>query len=153
MMAITKSPDTLRRLVWWFAATALLMSAACSSVGPNPTAPADLQISNGTTLVLALVVNGTTVRSVAPGAVEKIAPSELPPQPWYVEARSPSGRLLTSMTVRAGDVSRTSLPNGGTQYKGDAARIDLSCGRLDIWAGPPLLGPPPGPGSPGDCAP
>ena len=37
--------------------------------------------------------------------------------------------------------------------QGDAVRVDLSCGRLDIWSGPPLLGPPPGPGTPGDCTP
>jgi hypothetical protein len=35
--------------------------------------------------------------------------------------------------------------------KGDGNRVDLSCGRIDVWAGPPLLGPAPGPGTPGDC--
>jgi len=52
------------------------------------------------------------------------------------------------MTVRPGDVWETA-----GQMKGDAVRVDLSCGRLDIWSGPPLLGPAPGPGKPGDCAP
>ncbi len=145
--------DGARRVIWWFTAIAVLLSVACTSVASNLPATPDLWINNGTTLVVALVVNGSTVSSVAPGTQEMIAASALPPLPWNVEARSPSGRLLTSMTVHAGDVTETALPNGGTQSKGDAARIDLSCGRLDIWAGPPLAGPPPGSGRPGDCAP
>ncbi len=33
------------------------------------------------------------------------------------------------------------------------ARVDLSCGRIDIWSGTPMMGPAPGPGVPGDCDP
>jgi hypothetical protein len=56
--------------------------------------------------------------------------------------------VLVSMIVHDGDV--VAAADGD---KGDANRVDLSCGRLDIWSGPPLLGPAPGPGSPGDCGP
>jgi len=76
---------------------------------------------------------------------------DLPRQPWLVEARTPTGRVLSSMTVRPGDVWETTMPDGSTQMKGDAVRVDLSCGRLDMWSGPPLLGPAPGPGKTGDC--
>lgn len=121
---------------------------------PPESAKPDLGISNGTTLTVTLVVNGAVVRTVAPGGgVNAIAANDLPALPWAVEARSPSGRVLTSMTVKAGDVQRSTEPDGSTMYRGAASRVDLSCGRLDIWAGPPLLGPMPGPGVPGDCEP
>jgi hypothetical protein len=116
---------------------------------PAPTEETTLSINNGTTLDVTLVVNGQAIETVHPGVqVDPIPPSELPTLPWMVEARSPSGRVLSSMAVRQGDVTRTA--NG---IRGDAVRVDLSCGRLDVWAGPPLLGPAPGPGRPGDCAP
>jgi hypothetical protein len=113
-----------------------------------------LNISNGTTLTVTLVVNGTVVATAVPGvAVAPIPASALPPLPWIVEARSPSGRVLTSMTVKAGDVWRSVLPDGSVEDQSDGARVDLSCGRLDIWSGEPMIGPAPGSGSPGDCAP
>jgi hypothetical protein len=124
----------------------LVLVFGCSS---TLTADAhDLVVSNQTTLAVTIAVNGTVVRTIQPNAQETLFVKELPALPWAVEARSPSGRVLTSMTVRPGDVSVTA-----GQMKGDAVRVDLSCGRLDIWSGPPLLGPAPGPGTPGDCAP
>ena len=45
-----------------------------------------------------------------------------------------TGRTLLSLTVRSGDVIEG--PNGST---GDGARVDLSCGGIDLWSGPPLL--------------
>ncbi len=114
-----------------------------------------LSISNGTTLTVTLVVDGIVVRTVAPSTgADPIPASALPALPWVVEARSPSGRVLTSMTVKAGAVWQVAAPvEGGSESKGVGARADLSCGRLDIWSGPPMIGPAPGPGSPGDCAP
>lgn len=138
------------------AAIALALLAACSStVLPLQTStPADtLGISNGTTLAVTLSVNGTVLGTFGPGTrSDAIAVGAAQPLPWLVEARSPSGRLLTSMTVRAGDVSKAAA-SGTIEYRGVGARVDLSCGRLDIWVGLPMLGPMPGPGSPGDCAP
>jgi len=107
-----------------------------------------VQVSNGTTLVVTLVVNDETVATVASGANETIPASRLPSAPWRVEARSPSGRVLVSMTVHLGDVTVTS-----DGLRGVGSRVDLSCGRLDIWSGSPMIGPAPGSGSPGDCRP
>jgi hypothetical protein len=118
-----------------------------------PPPAAGIGISNGTTLAVTLVVNGSPVGVFALGTDGAIPSSALPPLPWLVEARSPSGRVLTSMTVHSGDVWETSLPNGSHGSQGVGGRADLSCGRLDIWSGPPLLGPMPGPGLPGDCLP
>ena len=125
--------------------------AGCS---PTPSGVAhDLVVSNQTTLTVTLVVNGAVARTVPPQTGETVSTSDLPPLQWSVETRTQSGRVLSRMTVRAGDVWETNLPGGGREMNGDAVRVDLSCGRLDMWSGPPLLGPPPGPGTPGDCDP
>ncbi len=132
----------------------MLLCACSLDLRPPESSQPNLGISNGTTLTVTLVVNGLVVRSVPPGSYTDAIPADaLPALPWAVEARSPSGHVLTSMTVEAGDVHRTTAPDGSTQHRGVGNRIDLSCGRLDIWSGPPLLGPMPGPGVPGDCAP
>ena len=130
---------------------ALLLVATCS---PAPTGEAhDLVVSNETTLAVSLAVNGVALRTIQPQTQETVPVKDLPPLPWAVEARTSTGRALLSMTVRAGDVWETTRPDGSHELKGDAVRSDLSCGRLDMWSGPPLLGPAPGPGKPGDCAP
>jgi len=125
---------------------ALGLVAACS---PAPTADAhDLVVSNQTTLTVDLAVNGVVVQAIQPRTQESVHPKDLPPLPWSIEARTSSGRVLSHLTVRPGDVRETA-----GEMKGDAVRVDLSCGRLDVWSGPPLLGPAPGPGTPGDCDP
>lgn len=131
-------------------AAALLISV-CAPV--EVLSPAPLAVSNGTTLAVTVAVNDEVIRTIPPHTGASIDPSDLPPLPWKVEARSPSGRVLVSLTVRPGDVQETTTPEGGSSHKGSAARVDLSCGRLDIWSGPPLFGPMPGPGTPGDCVP
>ena len=132
---------------------AAVLLLGCTAVLPGPTGQQahDLVVLNETALVVTLAVNGTLVRAVSPHTQETVHPSDLPRLPWAVEARAASGRVLASMTVRSGDISETHTPDGAGQAKGDAVRVDLSCGRLDIWSGPPLFGPPPGLGSPGDC--
>lgn len=128
------------------AAWLLGLVTACSPAPPD--GASDLVVSNQTALAISLAVNGVVVRTIQAHRQEGVLVKDLPPLPWMVEARTSSGRVLSSMIVRPGDVWQTS-----TQMKGDAVRVDLSCGRLDMWSGPPLLGPPPGPGNPGDCDP
>jgi hypothetical protein len=148
-----------------------LLVGACGTPGPTPSpanslassgeilgvVPPDsmsLAVNNTSTLTVSLVVNGTLIASLDPGAClgctddSAVPASLLPPLPWQAEVRSPSGRVLVSLTVHAGDVS-----NGNSSARGDGGRVDLSCGRIDLWSGPPMLGPAPGPGSPGDCRP
>jgi hypothetical protein len=124
-----------------------------SSPPPSPSGTqTTLSIQNDTTIAVTLVVNGKVIETVPAGGYEDPIKAQLPGLPWNVETRSPSGRVLSSMTVSAGDVWQTTRPNGAGEAKGDAVRVDLSCGRLDVWSGPPLLGPAPGPGQSGDCA-
>jgi hypothetical protein len=113
----------------------------------------DLGVNNGTSLVLSLVVNGTVVRQVEPGQAPVLTAGQLPALPWSVEVRSPSGRVLVGMTVRSGDVWTRDNPDGSSEAKAAGARVDLSCGRIDLWSLIQMVGPAPGPGVPGDCAP
>ena len=131
--------------------------AACTTVAePVLQERPGLDVSNGTTLTVTLVVSGQTVATFEPGQpAPTIDVMRLPDLPWSVEARSPSGRVLTSMQVKPGDVSSTAEPGGVTRSSGTFGRVDLSCGSLRIWAGLPPSGPAPASpaGSPGDCEP
>ncbi len=110
-----------------------------------------LHVRNGTTLAVDIVVDGQAIATVLPmEGAEWLAP-RLPALPWMVEARTVGGRLLTSMTVRGDDVWTIADPDH-VGFGGPFARVDLSCGRLDLWAGMfQPSGPAPGPGAPGDC--
>ena len=114
--------------------------SGCAGCGPNPSniPNVGLSIGNYTTIAVTLVVNGKVIETVPAGGYEDPIKGELPVLPWHVETRSPSGRVLSSMTVDSA--------------VGGAVRADLSCGRLDVWSETPILGPPGGPGQPGDCA-
>jgi hypothetical protein len=132
---------------------ALAGCVAASGAGtPRPSQAMKLSISNGTTIAVTLVVNGSAIETVPPGGYEDPIKSDLPALPWNVETHSPSGRVLSTLVVREGDFWQTSMPNGAGGARGDAVRVDLSCGRLDLWYGPPLLGPAFSPGPSGDCA-
>jgi glucose/arabinose dehydrogenase len=123
-------------------ATVAIALAACAGASATPsssTTPAPtpvlpvLSVANGTTIPVAIAVNGTVVETVAAGTTEDPLRASLPTRPWTVEARSPSGRVLATMTISVTDsISSTS---------GKLARADLACGRLDVWSGPPALGP------------
>ena len=116
--------------------------------GTVPAASMTVSISNSTTIPVSVVVNGTAIETLGAGSGAQIPASELPGLPWRVEARTSFGRVLLSLAMHDGDVAYTA--DGS---KGVAARVDLSCGRIDLWSGPPLAGPMPGSGSPGDCSP
>lgn len=121
-----------------------VLLAGCGLLHGGAAAP--LSYSNQTSISVDLVVNGSKIVTIDPGKDGAIPVSVMPPLPWNVAAQTASGRVITTLVVKAGDVDQS-----GNSQKGDAVRADLSCGRLDIWSGPPLSGPAPGPGSPGDC--
>lgn len=144
------------RLVRVCSILAFAFAIAACDVPPLAERP-HLGISNGTTLDVTLWVNGHLVaQDPAGGPAPEIDSSRLPPLPWVVEARSPTGRVLTTMRVEPGQVWTTRRPDGGTETGGAMGRVDLSCGRLTIWAGDMQpSGPVPAqpPGRPGDCVP
>ena len=130
-------------------------ATAGPSQSPGSSQDMKLSVGNWTTIPVTLVVNGSAIETIPAGGYEDPIIASLPAMPWNVETRSPSGRVLSTFVVHQGDYWMTSVPNGGTEIKGDGARVDLSCGRLDVWYGPPMLGPAPDPNAsypPGDCA-
>lgn len=122
----------------------LAIVAAGCGLQTTPTAP--LSYSNQTSIPIDIVVNGTKLVTIAPGRDGTLPVSQLPALPWNITAQTAGGRVLASVTVRPGDVVVS-----GAGERGAGVRADLSCGRVDIWSGPPLGGPPPGTGTPGDC--
>jgi len=137
--------------------TLVVVGCASDPVASPATSKPFLGISNGTILAVTVVVNGRSVGVDEPeGPAPTFDAAFLPELPWTVEARSPSGRVLASMHVEAGDIWSTARPGGVVESEGTFARTDLSCGSLRIWAGDVMpSGPMPASpaGSPGDCAP
>jgi hypothetical protein len=149
---------------WLLLPAAVLVATCCGAAPTFPTVQGGqfggrpvLGIENGTPLAVTVFVNGKSVGTATPDvAMAPIDVLNLPPMPWTVEARAPSGRVLTTMNVKAGDVSATTDPSGNLETGGTIGRVDLSCGRITIWAGysePSGPAPPSPAGSPGDCAP
>jgi hypothetical protein len=133
-----------RRLV---AAVAVGLLAGCASTTtPSATARTypDISINNSPTIPVTLLVNGTVLEVLAAGGHQDPVPVNLPSLPWRVEVRSPSGRLLSTLSISADTYV--------DRYAGVGVRTDLSCGRLDVWSGPPIGGPMNGTGAPGDCS-
>ena len=140
----------------------LVVAAACDSLVPSAvrTQPSPLgagviepglsalAIDNATDRTIQLFVNGMLVGSFPRATRSDPIHWSMPAMPWHVEARTEGGRVLLSYDVVPGTIGRTA---GGVH--GAGARVDLSCGRLDVWSGPPMVGPMPGPGVPGDCEP
>lgn len=134
------------------AAIGVLVAASCG--GPTPTlgpvasptvvAASPLGVANGTTVTVSVALNGIVVATVAAGETQTAIPVVLPSRPWTVEARSPSGRLLATLTVGAADdISATSSR---------AVSEVLACGRIELWAGGPHGGEPaPSLASPKPC--
>ena len=116
------------------------------SMSPSPAARTtpEVTVDNGTTIAITVVVNGAVVETVPAGIRQRDLGFVMPSLPWRIEARSPSGRVLTSLTITSTDVIDAS--HGKFAYR------DLSCGRVSLSSGgDPVEGPVAGTPSPGDC--
>lgn len=129
----------------------LILAAGCAIAAPVSRSSRDLHVDNGTTKAITVLVDGAIVSTVAASQSTTIPESSLPAGDWTVEARLPGGRRIFRGQIAPSAVSQTTDPNGGTTMTGSGQRADLSCGRLDVWVGIPMLGPYPGSGTPGDC--
>ena len=118
------------------------------ALGAVPDAEMSLTANNQSDRGLELYVNGGKIADVAAKSGPTFKAQDLPPLPWAAELRLPTGRTLLTLTVTSGSVVRTA--NGS---RSPGSRVDLSCGRIELFAIYPLLGPAPGPGRPGDCGP
>jgi len=133
------------RLIGTAATVVALLVAGCAGqdvtalrtpAAPPTPAPSGetFSVANGTTVPVAIAVNGTVIETVPEGTTEDPIKAPVPPRPWTVEARSPSGRVLATMTVAANDyLSSTS---------GRIGSADLACGTIVLWAGAPYAGGP-----------
>ena len=142
------TPNARRRI---FAIVVVAALSACL-----PFASARLGLSNGTDLDLTFMVNGQRLGVVPPQTVGEGIPFDaLPAAPWTVEIMSPSGRVVTWTEVDEGGARQISAERSSDHVR-VLEHLDLSCGRVLIWAG---LVAPPGPapaeddGVPGDCEP
>ena len=126
----------------------LVTASAIAGCGllPSASSARDLHVENGTTRAITVLVDGAVVATVAAGQSATVAEGSLPGGVWSVEARLPGGR-----TVLRGQVDRSRASQTDNSGSGSGVRVDLSCGRLDIWVGVPMMGPAPEPGAPGDC--
>jgi hypothetical protein len=115
--------------------------------------PPIVNVSNGTSLTVVLLINQIEAEPLAPGDLTTIDPVPLDDPPWIVVARTSGGRELLRFTASPEQVWHTEgdYPLMST---GTGGRADLSCGRLDVWTGARPMGPAPGPSFPaGDCDP
>lgn len=136
-----------------FAVLLAILSIGCGTadapaLGPVPDAEMSLTANNQSDRALELFVNGGKVADVPAKTQLTMPAKDLQPLPWSAELRLTTGRTLVSLTVTSGSVVRRA---DGSQGVGN--RVDLSCGRIELWAVIPLGGPAPGPGKPGDCGP
>ena len=145
----------IRRFGTLLVAALALAVAACGApestelpIGPVRDADMSLTANNQSDRSLELYVNGSKIADVAPRSSPTFPAANLPPLPWAAELRLPTGRTLLSLPVTSGSVIRSA---NGSQSPGN--RVDLSCGRIELYAVVPLGGPPAGPGRPGDCGP
>lgn len=108
----------------------------------------DVWVNNSTPLSLVVRVNDEQVDTVGPMVQMSISASSLPALPWTVEVDAANGRAILSFPVEADSVSAGSGLATAEVLHGAGQFVDLSCGRIDAWVGPPLLGPPPPPSVP-----
>jgi hypothetical protein len=143
----------------WRAGSLCLVSFAIAGCGllPMPSVQSarpsllDIHVDNGTTRDISIMVNGVGTAVVGAKQSETISAATLPPGNWSIDARLPGGRNVLSFVVITADITATEDPTGAGSIVGAGQRVDLSCGRLDVWVAVAPLGPPPGPGTPGDC--
>jgi hypothetical protein len=117
-------------------------------LGPVADADMSLTANNESDRALELYVNGGKIADVGAKSEPTFKAQDLPPLPWTAELRLPTGRTLLALSVTSGSVVRR---ENGSQSPG--IRVDLSCGRIELFAIYPLGGPVPGSGHPGDCGP
>jgi hypothetical protein len=132
---------------------ALAAIAAGCALLPGPSSDFDINVENGTTLDIGIVVNGERVGVVAGGDGMVIPARELGPLPWRVVAVTSTGRELASMAVDA-SMGCVAGPGGGTSCRGALGLADLVCGRFAMYAAAPFAGgPAPVPGAGEPCVP
>jgi sugar lactone lactonase YvrE len=109
------------------------------------TGPDGLAVDNGTTFAVSLVVNGSTVTTVAPQTeIPKIPLAELPPLPWSVMVVGTDGRTLLWLDVDSAEWAAKTADE--VPVTGQSTSGAFTCGDLEVWSGVRPDGPSIGPG-------
>jgi hypothetical protein len=112
--------------------------AACSTVpGPPGAATSQLRIdvSNGTQLDIAVVLDGAVLAVVQPGGALGWPAAQLPPRPWSIETRTATGRAIGTATLGVGHGECVDGPDGSRSCDGALILVDFVCGRFVLTAG------------------
>ena len=136
-------------------ATIGAVAAGCGSLFPTPFPTAvptppprsmTIHVTNATPIAVSVVINGQNVGDVRrAGPAFAISTATLGGPPWTIEARGgASNRALVTLLI-AGLDDDPGVSRG--RY------IDLTCGRIWVWAGQAMPDAPVGPAGdePGDC--
>ena len=136
----------------WQVLLAIALQACVPIVNPSgsPDPRFDLHVDNGTTLAITIVLNDHDAVQVPPSTTSVVSLRNEHVGIVSVKALLPNGRTVLSFAVDPRSLGSTTT-GSETNVTGAAHRVDLSCGRLDIWLLTPPLGPVPGQGTPGDC--
>jgi hypothetical protein len=109
----------------------VLVLAGCA-VAQTPQPPTNLGVKNDTTVSVTVVVNGTSVGDVPPASAQaSFDTANLPPLPWTVVLRGPTGLELATMHTGPYQAATTGY-----------ASFDVSCGTLLVWTGATEPSPP-----------
>jgi len=135
-------PDAARSSVPTASHRADSSSAVTPTAGSElPDERYDVWVSNQTPLQLRLVVNGSAVQDIPGSEQIRVPASTIGPLPWDLTVEAINGTPMLAFRVEASSVGGTASPSGPFGVRGVGSRIDLACGRVDAWVGPPLLGP------------
>ena len=136
-------PGTALSIASGLSQTTVTSVPASASVQASGVVTSAVHVENGTSLPVSVLINGNPAEVVLPQTTKTIDAARISRPPWRVEARTSGGRVLGTVLIAAPTVNYD-------------LRLDLSCGRLEIWLGGPLGGGPSpdvSPGTSGDCAP
>ena len=106
VVCLTTGMRVRHSLRLWCAGIALVLGACGASAPVDAVARPPVGILNGTPFPVTLVIDGRPIADFdGSGPRQSFDVEALPTLPWDVEARSPSGRVLSSLHVAPGDVT------------------------------------------------
>ena len=140
----------IRRAAAFLVVAAVAAGCNHSIFGPDYS----LNVSNGTTIPVTLVVNDKHISVIEPGNGAMLHAGDMPALPWTVVLTTTAGRTLATLPVAEGSVVDERALDGTGLYSAPFSRTVLTCGELRIQIGDTAFsGGGPAEGVAGDCGP